>query len=261
MRIADLVIAMDRLAPLGFAEPWDNVGLLLGDPEAALEGILVCVDLAPDVMDEAVSLGANAVVAYHPPLFRAVKRVVAGDLAFEALRRGLAVHSPHTALDAALGGTNDVLANSLGLVRTVPLRGAGGDAGSAVEGVGIGRVGELPSGLGRSALAAHVKAALGLPHVLVAGPEEGEVKRIAVCAGAGGALLDDVVRQRAEAYVVGELSHHEALRAAREGVTVVCTLHSNTERGALAPLATSLRAALSVAVTVSTIDRDPFRIA
>jgi dinuclear metal center YbgI/SA1388 family protein len=62
------------------------------------------------------------VVAYHPPLFEAQKRFVAGSLAFEAARAGIAVYSPHTALDVAEGGTNDVLADAAGMTDRAPLR-------------------------------------------------------------------------------------------------------------------------------------------
>lgn len=126
MLIRDLVTVMDRIAPTRLAEPWDNVGLLIGDPAHALTRVLLAIDLTPAVLTEAVSLRCEAVVAYHPPIFESLKRLTAGSIPFEAARRGVAVYSPHTAFDAATGGTNDVLADLLQLTDVTPLRAAAG---------------------------------------------------------------------------------------------------------------------------------------
>lgn len=121
-RVSDLVDAMDRIAPTRLAAPWDNVGLLVGDASLPLERVLLTVDLTRPVLEEALHARCSAVVAYHPPLFDATKRFLAGSMAFEAARSGIAVYSPHTALDVADGGTNDVLADILGLTDRAPLR-------------------------------------------------------------------------------------------------------------------------------------------
>lgn len=120
--VRDVVTELDRLAPTSLAEPWDNVGLLVGDPDAEITHVLLTIDLTPAVLEEAVAERCGLIVAYHPPLFDPVKRLLAGDLAFDAARRGVAIYSPHTALDAAAGGTNDTLAAALGLTDLRPLR-------------------------------------------------------------------------------------------------------------------------------------------
>ena len=124
MRVADLARAMEIVAPTRFAAAWDNVGLLVGDPEGSLGRILLAIDCTRAVIDEARAGGFDAIVAYHPPIFEARKRFVAGLAAYEAARAGLAVYSPHTALDVAEGGTNDVLADLLGMTDRSPLRAA-----------------------------------------------------------------------------------------------------------------------------------------
>lgn len=123
--VADLVNAMEIIAPLGAAEPWDNVGLLIGDSSAALRAVLLTIDYTSAVAAESEKLGCDAVIAYHPPLFKPIQRLtVAGStgLLFNAARRGVALYSPHTALDAAEGGTNDVLSDLLDLHDRKPLR-------------------------------------------------------------------------------------------------------------------------------------------
>jgi putative NIF3 family GTP cyclohydrolase 1 type 2 len=95
--------------------------------------------------------------------------------------------------------------------------------------------------------------------VLVSGPTTGAAATVAVAAGAGGELLEEAVRAGADVFVTGEVRHHDALAAARRGVTVIATLHSNSERAAVGAYAARLGARLAgVTVTVSTQDRDPF---
>ncbi|HTQ44632.1 MAG TPA: Nif3-like dinuclear metal center hexameric protein [Polyangiaceae bacterium] len=121
--VGDLVRAMEEVAPTRFAEPWDNVGLLVGDPAARLARVVLTIDLTRAVLQEATSAGGDvAIVSYHPPIFQAQKRFVADSIAWAAARAGVAVYSPHTALDAADGGTNDVLADALGMTARAPLR-------------------------------------------------------------------------------------------------------------------------------------------
>jgi putative NIF3 family GTP cyclohydrolase 1 type 2 len=122
MLLRDILPTLEALAPLRHAESWDNVGLLAGDPAAAVERVLLTIDYTPAVAAEARRLGAQLVVAYHPPLFQAVKRLDAKSLIFQAIRDGIALYSPHTALDVAEGGTNDLLADALGLATRGPLQ-------------------------------------------------------------------------------------------------------------------------------------------
>ncbi|MFM1832727.1 MAG: hypothetical protein RLZZ461_1043 [Planctomycetota bacterium] len=116
--VADLVAAMDRVAPPGLAESWDNVGLLLGRRGDPVSKVLLCIDLMPEVVDEAVAREVDAVIAYHPPIFSGLKSIT--DAApqnaslLTLIQAGIAVHSPHTAADAATGGVNDWLADGLG---------------------------------------------------------------------------------------------------------------------------------------------------
>lgn len=125
LRVRDLVNVLESLAPTRFAEPWDNVGLLAGDPGATLRSALLTIDLTADIALEAARQECEAIVAYHPPIFEAVKRFDARHPVAIALQERMAVYAIHTALDSAAGGTNDVLACLAGLdpATTHPLRG------------------------------------------------------------------------------------------------------------------------------------------
>lgn len=117
-KVARLIEVMEGIAPTSGAEGWDNVGLLVGDPEREIGGpVVLTIDLTEAVAAEALALGAGAVVAYHPPLFHPIKRITAGDgkgrTLLGLIGAGVAIYSPHTALDAAEGGVTDWLIDQL----------------------------------------------------------------------------------------------------------------------------------------------------
>src|SRR5690606_4255800 len=112
VELSEILPVLEALAPPGLAEDWDNVGLPI-EGEREIHRILCAVDLTPEVLDEALALGADLVLSYHPPIFRGVKRLLSADpqqrTLLRAARAGVHVYSPHTALDAVPGGMNDWL--------------------------------------------------------------------------------------------------------------------------------------------------------
>jgi putative NIF3 family GTP cyclohydrolase 1 type 2 len=117
-----------RLAPLEHAEDWDNVGLLVGLPQdapraAAITRVLFAIDLTEAVL-EALARQVELVVAYHPPIFSPLRKLDGrgtSRLLLRAAASGVAVYSPHTALDASPEGVNDWLAAGVGSGTTAPL--------------------------------------------------------------------------------------------------------------------------------------------
>ena len=116
--IHELVTTMESIASTAHAAEWDNTGLLVGDSEWSLNTAVLTIDLTMDVLEEAEEAEADAVIAYHPPIFSGLKRLVADDPASAVVLRAAASHialySPHTALDAAPGGMTDWLAEGVG---------------------------------------------------------------------------------------------------------------------------------------------------
>jgi len=117
--------ALDEIAPPHLAQTWDNVGLLAGDAKAACTGVVLCIDLTEAVLAETRRRKANLVAAYHPPIFKPISRLLAHSdeqesVVFGAIASGIAVYAMHTALDAAEGGANDVLARLCGMVDAQP---------------------------------------------------------------------------------------------------------------------------------------------
>ncbi|MCH7814232.1 MAG: Nif3-like dinuclear metal center hexameric protein, partial [Planctomycetes bacterium] len=111
---------------MALAQEWDNVGLIAGDTDAAVRRVLLCIDLTAAVVDEALARKVDLVMAYHPPLFQPITRLLSHGRdtdahVFRCIAGGVAIYSMHTALDAADGGTNDVLAQRCGIAETSPI--------------------------------------------------------------------------------------------------------------------------------------------
>lgn len=261
IQLHTILPVLERIAPVALAEPWDNVGLLLGDPAQSVSRVLLTIDYTLEVEAEALARGCSLVIAYHPPIFEGLKRIPSGHLIHRAIRAGLALYSPHTAWDVAPGGANDFLGDVLGLKSRRPLRPLSrpGLPGLA-PGLGLGRVGVLDP-CSRGALLERIRLGLGLESLLVAGPTEGQVEVAAAGAGACGELIQDALKAGVGLYLTGEVRHHDALKAAQAGMTVVCTLHSNSERASLGRLKGLLEEALpTLELLLSSVDRDPFQL-
>jgi dinuclear metal center YbgI/SA1388 family protein len=118
MKMDQLSAILNNIAPLHLAESWDNVGLLVGNTAANVRKALMCIDLTEAVLDEAIASKVDMILAYHPPIFKALKTVTDADtkarIVLRAIEKKIAIYSPHTALDAAEGGVNDWLCEPFG---------------------------------------------------------------------------------------------------------------------------------------------------
>ncbi|MEM1446591.1 MAG: Nif3-like dinuclear metal center hexameric protein [Planctomycetota bacterium] len=362
LTVRDICQALDAIAPQHLAEDWDQVGLQVGDYDAKATKALVCIDYTPAVLDEALDKGCDFVVAYHPPMFKPLERLISGsvypknstphvfapwkqDLMFRTLREGLAVYSPHTALDSVRGGVNDWLCDGLGEQRSrrpfhlrherngtqkivvyVPRGEAADRVREAMTQAGAGRIGayeacsfnvdgigtfrgdettspvigkpgvyerveetriemacyightarvleaireahpyeepaidvfphaaiqpdpEVAPGPGRLACLASaitptelddtVKRRLQVDRVRFAYPEpfvtrngmEGKLECVAVCVGSGGSVFEGPSAHQADAFITGEMQHHQVLDLVQRGKAVILAGHTNTER-------------------------------
>lgn len=118
--------ALEKMAPLSFAESWDNVGLLIGCPDIPVEKALLTLDVTGPVVEEAVAMGAEMIITHHPFPFQAMKTIRTdtpeGAVLSSLIKNNIAVYAAHTNLDAAEGGVNDALADVLELRGALPLR-------------------------------------------------------------------------------------------------------------------------------------------
>jgi dinuclear metal center YbgI/SA1388 family protein len=267
LTVAGVVATLDRRYPPAWAEDWDRVGLVLGEPTAPVSRVLCVVDCVPETAAEALDLGADLIVAHHPLLLRGVSSVAPttykGRIIHQLIRNDVALYVAHTNADVANPGVSDALAARLGLRDLRPLRPAAEGSPAAGEGRGTGRIGTLPAPLTLAELTE--VAARALPGtawgVRAAGPPEHPVWTVAVCGGAGDAFLSDVLAAGVDAYLTADLRHHPASEhLAAGGPALLDAAHWATERPWLDELADYLRETLGVETTVSDLDTDPWTL-
>ena len=222
--VREIEQALFELAPGEAAMEWDNVGHLLGDPDQAVERVLVALDITEGVADEAIASGCQLVVAHHPvmncrwtPVQNIRDDTFQGHLFLKLLRNNVSAICMHTNLDIAWGGVNDALAQRLELV----------DPGPLCEN-GLGRVGEYPESVALADYVRFVCQALGCNGLRYADAGK-PVRRVAVGGGACGEFEEDAIRAGCDTIVTADLSYHQFLDAAGKGINLIDAGHFPTE--------------------------------
>ncbi|WP_130736439.1 Nif3-like dinuclear metal center hexameric protein [Flavobacterium sp. J27] len=122
MKLFEIIATLEELAPLAYAEDFDNVGLLVGNQNETINGILVCHDALESVIDEAISKKCNLVVCFHPILFSGLKKITGKNYVeraiIKAIKNDIAIYAIHTALDNHQQGVNKIFSNAIGLENT-----------------------------------------------------------------------------------------------------------------------------------------------
>lgn len=310
--IRQVATFLDSIAPAVYQEAYDNTGLLTGDPNMPVTGVLTSLDCVESVVEEAVTRGANLIVAHHPIIFRGLKRLTGANYVertiIKAIRHNIAIFAIHTNLDNVFNGVNRRICEKIGLrnlrilqpsfnslaklVSFVPkeytsvvldaLHGAGaGQIGNykncsfQIDGtgtftpdeaanpfigksgkqewasetrievilpvhrqrdiiqalrtahpyeevayylsplvnenqeVGAGMIGELPDGMEPMSFLKSLKERMDLKLVRHTTPVRNEVKKVAVCGGAGSFLLKSAISAGADVYVSADFKYHE----------------------------------------------------
>lgn len=119
MKIKEIISALERFAPLPLQDGFDNAGLQVGLTDAEATGALLCLDVTEAVVDEAIALGFNLIVAHHPLIFKGYKSITGRDYVerciLKAIRNDVVIYAAHTNLDNAPQGVNAKIAEKIGL--------------------------------------------------------------------------------------------------------------------------------------------------
>ncbi|OQX18108.1 MAG: Nif3-like dinuclear metal center hexameric protein [Desulfobulbaceae bacterium A2] len=243
LRTDVLLEVLEGIAPAFLAEPWDNIGLLVGHPAEEVRGILIGLDPTAELLAQAQTLHCNTVITHHPAIFHPLKRLVydlpQATLLRQATLAGLQLIACHSNLDNVCGGLNDLLAESLGLERCRPLQPLTADGAE-----GAGRIGELAQPLAPEEFLALVEATLTPPWLLAAGRPPQTIRRVALCGGSGSFLAEAAWRLGAEVYLTAEVKHADARWAEAAGLWLLDAGHFATEVPVIAALARRLQESL-----------------
>lgn len=219
MTVRDVWQWINERAPFDSAESFDNVGLMMGDMDALCQTILFALDATEEVADEAIRLGAELIVTHHPFIFHGIKCIdytgPQGRTLCKLSQNHVSVLSAHTNWDKAPGGVSDALARALGL-----------------EGVircdDFLRLGYLPTAVSAEEFALLVQERLLVQPRMFAAKGK-SIRNVAVAGGAYGEAGEIAAGFGADAFLVGEIRHHEILDACARGLAVVDAGHFHTE--------------------------------
>ena len=122
MKIKEILVILEEMAPLAYAEDFDNVGLLVGNQDSEATGVLVCHDALESVIEEAIEKKCNLVVCFHPIIFVGLKKITGKNYVekaiVKAIKNDIAIYAVHTALDNHKDGVNKIFCDVLGLKNT-----------------------------------------------------------------------------------------------------------------------------------------------
>ena len=235
-KVREIYEFMDSFAPFGSALDFDNVGLLVGGGEREVEKALVALDITHQVVAQAIAFGAQLIVSHHPVIFHPLKSLGPNEVPYLLAKAEIAAICAHTNLDLAEEfGVNRCLAETIGIEN---LRGMDRLPES---GAPQWFLGELPRKMPAEAFAALVKDKLSAGSVRYTNGG-GTVKTVGLLSGAGGDFLENAAKAGADAYLSGEIGHHEFLLANALGIAAVEAGHFATEIVVVKPLCEKLAA-------------------
>lgn len=233
MLCRDIINRLEQRYPTSFACEWDNVGLLVGSKDKEVRKVFVALDLTEDVIEQAISMGAQMIVTHHPLIFSPLKQVTDEQFisarVIRLIQEDISYYAMHTNYDVL--GMADLAAEMIDLqepeVLEVTYEGMD-DAGKArVE--GIGRVGTLPFEMTLKECCEFIKERFDLECVKIFGDEDQKMKRAAISPGSGKSMIGISLEKGAEVLITGDIDHHEGIDAVAQGMAIMDAGHYGIE--------------------------------
>ena len=212
LQLQELLQSLEEWAPLSRQESYDNAGLVLGNRNGTVSRALICFDVSPQVVEEAVEKGADLIISHHPPIFRGIKHIDPssrmGRMLSLSLQHGIAWYAMHTNLDNTPTGVNSYLSEKLGLQDARPL------VPTDAQGInGAGVIGVLAHPMHEKELLDTLKRLTAVQCIRHSGFADRKIETIALCGGSGGGFIEAATAQGAHAYITGDIKYHDFVDA------------------------------------------------
>lgn len=229
MKIVDIFNYLNDLYPVSDALEFDNVGILVGDPEKTVKNCLISLDCNLETVNNAKENGCELIITHHPVIFEPLKTVLQGSVQYELIRNDISVISMHTNLDVGVGGVNDKLCEVLDLC----------EISSVIASDGYLLKSGVISPVSAKILAERIKEQLGGCVKFVDGGKD--IEKILVCSGSGGGYIEDTINLGFDALITADIKHHQFLDAHDNGISLFDAGHFNTEDIIVEDLAEKLK--------------------
>lgn len=261
MNVGEILNYINEIAPLKYAETWDNVGLMVGSRKSEVNKIMLCMDVTARVIEESIDKGANLIVSHHPFLFSKLKSVdfdtMTGQQISKLIKNDINVISAHTNLDVAVGGVNDTLAEAIGLIGCEKLKPYIPE-GFEVD-MGLGKVGFLPNELAFNEFIDLIKKNLKIQSLRAIGVYPETVKKVATFCGSFDGDLGSVIRHNVDVLITGDIKYHTALDAREMGLCILDVGHYASEHLIVNKLKEIFEKTFNnIEIVCSSLEQDPF---
>ena len=262
MQNKDIAQLLEALAPPALAEDYDNVGLLAGEAEKEVYGVLCTLDITIPVLEEALGKKANLVVSHHPIWFRPRKTLLGDDFASEvilfAIRNQISLYACHTNLDNIGEGVNHIIGQRLALEELEFLAPHKIQKhGAQFCASGSGMIGTLPQPLSVMDFLKEVQQKFNCQCIRYTKTKKKEIQRVALCGGAGSFLIEEALQKKADAFLSSDITYHRFFEI-REQMLCLDIGHYESEQYTSALLAEYLQKHLdSIEVYASEMNTNP----
>lgn len=229
MKLRNIISYLEEKAPISLQEPYDNSGLILGNPDTEVSKVLVCLDVDVDAAEYAISQNCQLVLSHHPTIFKALKNFTMGtresSILIKAIRNDLALYSSHTNFDSADGGLSDLLCEKLGIKNIKVLKKISYDLAE----YGAGRYGIIEPIDGKEFIN-RIKTKLTLENIRYVGQIPQTVEKIAVYNGSYDRdIIDELIELSPIILITGDLKYHDAQELLYNGIFTIDAGHYGTE--------------------------------
>ncbi len=214
MKINQIIDLFQKIAPSELQESYDNSGLLTGQSDLDISGIMVCLDMTEEVIDEAISKKCNLIVGHHPIIFKGLKRINGNNyverVIIKAIKNDISLFSIHTNLDNVLyQGVNQRIAQQLSLTQ-IEILIPRSDLPDGFTGLaGTGCIGNLPASMELVDFLPYLKNRMQTNCIRFAGSHQKLIKKIAICGGSGSSFLKAAIQKQADIYISADFKYHE----------------------------------------------------
>ena len=213
MYIKEIISSIEEYAPLKYQANFDNSGLLCGDAQQTLTSVLLCIDITEEVIKEAITKGANLIISHHPLIFSGLKHITPTTYVercvINAIKHDIVIYAAHTNMDVVVNGVSGRMADKLNLQNRSILQ----PEGDPLNGNGFGIIGELSQPMESLAFLQHVKTTFRCDKLRHTAIHQPNIRRVAVCGGAGASFLNRALTEKADIYISGDFKYHDFFHA------------------------------------------------
>jgi len=213
MKIREIIKEIELYAPLFLQESYDNAGVQIGNIDQPATGVLLCVDITEDIIEEAFRKDCNLIIAHHPLIFKSLNSITGKNYiercVIAAIRKGIVIYAAHTNLDNAENGVNHKIAQKIGLNNIEILKPLNLEQIDMNAQFGAGVIGTLPVPENAADFLCRLKEIFrlnGLTHSPLTGKM---IEKVAVCGGSGAFLIPDAIASNADVFITGEAKYND----------------------------------------------------